>query len=308
MIEQTDWSAHVVVKVYIVLLWTPRFVICTVAVKTNISSSLIMNFALGLYNFKHYLRESLGHYFKYRREKPQWLKVWIFSTASLGMSHIDHGTSVFLFLFNLPTLSIYIFKEIYWLKTKLLKKFKFLSLGLSSYLHSYKNATIKEMFWKRVYMFNSSCLWGDWVERFLNIVMEIEVIFLFFLSKNWLLYWFTFQMLSLFLVSPPETLYLILPPASMRVLTHLPTHSCLPILAFPYTGAWSLPRTKVLSSHWCPTRPSFVTYAAGVMEASMCTLCWWFSSWELWGESGWLILLLFLWGCKPFQLLKEILM
>lgn len=183
MIEQTDWSAHVVVKVYIVLLWTPRFVICTVAVKTNISSSLIMNFALGLYNFKHYLRESLGHYFKYRREKPQWLKVWIFSTASLGMSHIDHGTSVFLFLFNLPTLSIYIFKEIYWLKTKLLKKFKFLSLGLSSYLHSYKNATIKEMFWKRVYMFNSSCLWGDWVERFLNIVMEIEVIFLFFLSK-----------------------------------------------------------------------------------------------------------------------------
>jgi hypothetical protein len=31
--------------------------------------------------------------------------------------------------------------------------------------------------------------------------------------------------------------------------------------------------------------------------------CWWFSPWELWG-SGWLILLFFLWGCKPLQLLQ----
>ena len=28
-----------------------------------------------------------------------------------------------------------------------------------------------------------------------------------------------------------------------------PTHYCLPTLAFPYTGAWSLSRTKGLSSH-----------------------------------------------------------
>ena len=27
------------------------------------------------------------------------------------------------------------------------------------------------------------------------------------------------------------------PPTSMRVLPHLPTHSCLPVLSFPYTGA-----------------------------------------------------------------------
>jgi hypothetical protein len=33
-------------------------------------------------------------------------------------------------------------------------------------------------------------------------------------------------------------------------------HSSLPTLAFPYTGALSLHRTKGLSSHWCPTRPS----------------------------------------------------
>jgi hypothetical protein len=32
---------------------------------------------------------------------------------------------------------------------------------------------------------------------------------------------------------------------------------------------------------------------------------WLFSPWELWGESGWLILLFFLWGCKPLQLLHS---
>ena len=43
--------------------------------------------------------------------------------------------------------------------------------------------------------------------------------------------------------SPP------LPPASMGVLPHPPTHSCLPTLAFPCTGAPSLHRTKGFSSH-----------------------------------------------------------
>ena len=42
---------------------------------------------------------------------------------------------------------------------------------------------------------------------------------------------------------------IILSPASMRVFLHPPTHSCLPTLKFPYTGASSLPRTKGLSSH-----------------------------------------------------------
>jgi hypothetical protein len=40
----------------------------------------------------------------------------------------------------------------------------------------------------------------------------------------------------------------------------LPTpHSCLPALAFPYTGALSLHRIKGLSSHWYLTRPSSTT-------------------------------------------------
>ena len=57
-------------------------------------------------------------------------------------------------------------------------------------------------------------------------------------------------MLSSFPVSPPETPYPIpLPPASKRLLPQPPTHSCLPTLAFPYTGASSLHGTKGLSSH-----------------------------------------------------------
>ena len=57
-------------------------------------------------------------------------------------------------------------------------------------------------------------------------------------------------MLSPFLVSPLQTPNSIPPyPASMRVLPHPPTHSCLTALAFLYTGASSLHRTKGLPSH-----------------------------------------------------------
>ena len=45
-------------------------------------------------------------------------------------------------------------------------------------------------------------------------------------------------------------------------------------------------RNESLSSYWCLTRPSSATYAFGTMGPSMCTLCWRFSPWELWGVSG----------------------
>jgi hypothetical protein len=49
---------------------------------------------------------------------------------------------------------------------------------------------------------------------------------------------------------PLENSYPILPPpASMRVFPHPPTYSLLPTLAFLYTGASSLHRTKSLSSY-----------------------------------------------------------
>ena len=56
-------------------------------------------------------------------------------------------------------------------------------------------------------------------------------------------------MLSPFLVFPLETPYPIPPPSdSMRLLPYPSTYSCLPALAFPYTGASSLHRTKGFSS------------------------------------------------------------
>jgi hypothetical protein len=46
-----------------------------------------------------------------------------------------------------------------------------------------------------------------------------------------------------------KTPYFTPPTVSMRVFSQQPTHSHLPVLAFPYTGESSLHRTKVLSSH-----------------------------------------------------------
>jgi hypothetical protein len=58
----------------------------------------------------------------------------------------------------------------------------------------------------------------------------------------------------------------------MRVLPHPPTHSLLPAMVFPYTGASNTLRPKGCSSHWCPTRPSSATYAARAIGCSTCTL------------------------------------
>ena len=57
-------------------------------------------------------------------------------------------------------------------------------------------------------------------------------------------------MVSSFTVPSTETPYSISSsPASSRVLPYPPTYSPLPALAFLYTGASSLYRTKGLSSH-----------------------------------------------------------
>jgi hypothetical protein len=54
----------------------------------------------------------------------------------------------------------------------------------------------------------------------------------------------------------------------MRMFPQPPTQSCLGI---HYTGALSLLRTNGISSHWCLTRPSWATYAAGAIGRSMHT-------------------------------------
>ena len=67
---------------------------------------------------------------------------------------------------------------------------------------------------------------------------------------------------------PAKPLFHTLSPCFYKGVPHPPTNPCLPALAFPYTGALSLHRTKVLSSHWCPTRSSSATYAAGAQVHS----------------------------------------
>lgn len=58
-----------------------------------------------------------------------------------------------------------------------------------------------------------------------------------------------------------------------------PTRSCFPVLAFLYTGALSLHRTKGLSSHWCSISPSSAKHAAEALSPSLCTL--WLVVWSL---------------------------
>jgi len=67
----------------------------------------------------------------------------------------------------------------------------------------------------------------------------------------------------------PSSLPLLLRGCS---LTHPPNPSHLPALTFPSTRRLSFSRTKGFSSHWCPTRSSSATYAAGAMGLSMCIL------------------------------------
>jgi len=117
---------------------------------------------------------------------------------------------------------------------------------------------------------------------------------------------FTCQMLSPFLVSPPETCYPILPPpASMRMLPHPPT-ACL-----------LLPHPDI-PLHWGiePSQDQRLLLPLVPNKAILYYICSWSHGtlhvYALFGclvpgssgESGWLVLLFFLWICKPIQLLS----
>ena len=84
--------------------------------------------------------------------------------------------------------------------------------------------------------------------------------------------------------------------ASMNLLPHLPTHSHLPALAFPYIGSSNTLRLKGFSSHRCPIRSSSATFAASAMGPFVCIVGWWSSCRELPPR-----------GCKPPQLLQSLL-
>ena len=108
------------------------------------------------------------------------------------------------------------------------------------------------------YMIFLYCIWF----YFMFLIYSL----LHFILLNLFIYLFTFQKLFPFLDSPLETPIL----SSLPLHTNLP-YSCFFALASPYTEASNLLRTKGLSSHWCPTRPSSATYAAGAMGLSMYT-------------------------------------
>jgi hypothetical protein len=102
-------------------------------------------------------------------------------------------------------------------------------------------------------------------------------------------------------LSPPPT------PASMRVFLHPPTHSHLPALKFPI--------------HWgiMPSLDQGLLLLLMPDKAKLCYICGWRHGslhvyslvgglvLESSGESGWLILLFFLWGCKLLHLLQSFL-
>ena len=121
-------------------------------------------------------------------------------------------------------------------------------------------------------------------------------------SLNLFLNLFTFQVLSPYSVSPLlETPYPIPPPpASMRVFFHPSTHSHLSTLDSPTLGESKdrgpllpLMPAKAILCYTC-SRSHVYSLVGGLVPGSS-------------GRSGWLILLFFLCGYKPLQLLQSFL-
>jgi hypothetical protein len=70
-------------------------------------------------------------------------------------------------------------------------------------------------------------------------------------------------------------------PAFMRVLPHRLTHTCLPTLAFPYTGALNCIRPKGHSSQWCPTGHPLPLMWPEPWVLPCVLFGWWSRPWEL---------------------------
>jgi hypothetical protein len=99
------------------------------------------------------------------------------------------------------------------------------------------------------------------------------IVHFFFLLDIFFIY--IWNVISFLSSSPPnqESPFPSLYPCFYRVFLYSPTHWHLPALPFRYTGALDLYRTKDLSFHWYPTRPSSAKYVARTMSAPlpMCT-------------------------------------
>jgi hypothetical protein len=129
--------------------------------------------------------------------------------------------------------------------------------------------------------------------------------FSFLFIFYWIFSLFTFQMLSPFPISlpPRKTLSQIPSPASMRVFLHPTTHPPTPTSVPSIPLHWGIyqtfigPRTSLPIDAW-------QGHPLLHIQLELCVLlCWWLSPWEFW-SSGCLILLFFLWDCKPLQILQ----
>jgi hypothetical protein len=131
------------------------------------------------------------------------------------------------------------------------------------------------------------CVWCQSLESKLKLVMcevcslSTSYILLLILFIGYFVY-LHFKCYPPFPVSSLRTPIPPYPPASMRVVTYPPAHSCPTALAFPYAGGSSLHRIKGLPSLWCKTRLFSASYAGRAMGPS-CVFFGWFSSWVLWG-------------------------
>jgi hypothetical protein len=111
-------------------------------------------------------------------------------------------------------------------------------------------------------------------------------------------------MLFLFQVSLLQTLYSPSPPPCFY--EGAPTHSCLTALAFPYTGESRLHWTKGVPPYPLMPDKAIVCYISSWSHESLhvYSLLGGLVP-ESSGESGWLIMFFFLWGCKHLQLLQS---
>jgi hypothetical protein len=111
------------------------------------------------------------------------------------------------------------------------------------------------------------------------IFLPIITVTLSFKKKNWLFNLFTFQMLSPFLASPPQT---PIPSSPLPLRGCFPTYPLLPQYpSIPLCWGIEPSQNKGLPSHWCQIMRSFGTYAAGAMDHPCVVFGWWFSPWEL---------------------------
>ena len=108
-------------------------------------------------------------------------------------------------------------------------------------------------------------LWGMRIKCDLGALYEVKIFY-------WIFYLSTFQMLSHFPVSPPETPYPIPPQLLLWLCSPTCPNTPASHQVIPLHWGMELLRSKGLSSHWCPTRTSSAIYASEAMGPSMWTL------------------------------------